>query len=290
MNIFQRNAGKIVFLGMFAASMAAIFVRLIDATPIAIGFFRLTFSLPFFAVAVLVGHRKELMAVSRRDLLMSLLTGVLLAGHFFGWFTAIKHTTIASASVLGSTSPILVLFITLVFFHEKTTIKAISGVFVAILGAVIISWGDYSFAGEAIYGDFMALIGSLFLAVYFVAGRQIRMRLNATVYIFLVFFACWASFGVAMLVTATPVLGYSTKDYLLLFAIAIVCQIGAHAVFNWCLGYVKALYLSSVELLEPIIASALAMLLFSEIPSTWQLLGGFVTILGLVYYTKNDTN
>ena len=48
MNIFQRNAKKIVVLGAMAASFSGIFVRLINASAIAIGFFRLSFAIPFF--------------------------------------------------------------------------------------------------------------------------------------------------------------------------------------------------------------------------------------------------
>ena len=69
---------------------------------------------------------------------------------------------------------------------------------------------------------------------------------------------------------------------------AMVCQIGAHAVFNWCLGHVSPLYISTIETGESISASFLAFLIFSEMPSVWQFIGGAVTIGGLLYYNYHE--
>ena len=288
MNVFQMQAKKIVVMAALAASFSAIFVRLIDAPAMAIGFYRLSFSLPFFAVAVLVWNRKELFSVSRKDLAVCMLSGVFLAFHFFTWFTSLSYTTIASAVVLCATHPIIILTITTLIFKEKTSRKAIIGVMLALVGAAIISGGDYSFSGRAIIGDVLALFGALFMALYFLAGRKMRKKLNATVYIFLVFGACWLTFGIGMLATSTPFLSYSASDFAYMFAVAMICQIGAHAVFNWSLGYVSPLYISTIETGEAIGATILAALIFAEIPTPWQLVGGIVTISGLIYYNYHD--
>jgi drug/metabolite transporter (DMT)-like permease len=288
MNLFERNAKKIVIMGAVSASFSAIFVRLIDASPIAIGFYRLTFALPFFAVTALLWHREELKSITKRQAAGCMLGGLLLAGHYFTWFTAIVNTTIASAVVLCNISPIIILIITALILREKTTLKAIIGVIIALAGAAIITGGDYSFAGKAIYGDIMAFFGALFYALYFLVGRKMRKGINATVYVFIIFATCWAAFAIGMIATGTPFTGYSAKDYYNLFAFAMICQIGAHAVFNWCLGHVSPLYISTIETGESVFAAALAAILFAEIPTLWQWIGGGITICGLLYYNYHD--
>ncbi|HVI42508.1 MAG TPA: DMT family transporter [Anaerovoracaceae bacterium] len=288
MNIFERNAKKIVVMGAVAASVSAIFVRLVHADPIAIGFYRLTFAVPFFAVTVFMRHREELKSITKKQLAGCMLGGLFLAGHYFTWFTAIGHTTVASAVVICNISPIIILIITALFLREKTNLKAVIGVVIALIGAAIITGGDYSFAGKAIFGDIMAFFGALFYALYFLAGRKMRKEINAAVYVFLVFSTCWLAFTIGMVATGTHFTGYSTKDYLYLFAFAMVCQIGAHAVFNWCLGHVSPLYISTIETGESIFASALAVLLFAEIPTAWQWIGGGITICGILYYNYHD--
>jgi drug/metabolite transporter (DMT)-like permease len=288
MDVLKNNAKKIAVIGAVAASFSAIFVRLVDVPPVAIGFYRLTFSVPFFAAAVLMHYRKELLAVKGRQLAGCILGGLFLAGHYFTWFTAISHTTVASAVVLCNLSPIIILLITVLVFREKTNGKAVIGVALALVGAAVIAGGDYSFAGKAIFGDIMAFLGALFYSLYFIVGRTMRKDINAAVYIFIVFFSCWLAFGIGMAATGTPLTGYAVKDYLFLFAFAMVCQIGAHAVFNWCLGHVSPLYISTIETGESIFAAAFAALFFSEIPTLWQWIGGGIVIVGLLYYHYNE--
>jgi drug/metabolite transporter (DMT)-like permease len=288
MNIFIRNAKKIVVFAAVAASFSAIFVRLVNASAVAIGFYRLTFAVPFFAVAVLLKHREELKKLTIKQIAFSMLGGFFLAGHYFTWFTALGHTTVASAVVLCNISPIIILIITTLIFREKTTGKAVIGVVIALVGAAIITGGDYSFAGKAIFGDIMAFCGALFYSLYFLVGRRMRKEINAPVYVFIVFTACWASFLVGMFVTDTPFTGYSAQDFIYLFAFAMVCSIGAHAVFNWCLGHVSPLYISTIETGESIFAAILAAIIFGEIPTLWQMIGGGITICGLLYYNYHD--
>jgi drug/metabolite transporter (DMT)-like permease len=288
MNTFQRNPNKVVLLAVFAASFSSIFVKLADAPPIFIGFYRLTFALPFFAVAVLVWYRKELMAVTRRELTGSGFAGIFLSFHFLCWFTALKYTTVASATVLCLTHPIIILVISTLFLKEKTNKKAVAGIVVALMGSTIISGGDYNLSSAALIGDLFAFGGAIFMALYLMAGKKYRDNINATVYVFLIFTSCWLVFGIEMVVTATPFTGYDGKTFFWVFLLAIVCQIGAHAVFNWCLGYVKAIYIATWETFEAIIASLLAAFIFFEIPSIWQYVGGVITILGLIYYNRHE--
>ena len=73
----------IVVLAVIAGSSSGIFGKVIEAPSMAIGFWRLTMGLPFFAIPVLVKHRDTLKAVSKRDYLLTFVAGVFLFGHFF---------------------------------------------------------------------------------------------------------------------------------------------------------------------------------------------------------------
>ena len=273
-----------------AASFSGIFVRLINAGTVAIGFYRMTFAVPFFAVTVLLKHREELKKLTLKQTAGCMLGGLFLAGHYFSLFTAVNNTTIASAVMLCNISPIIILIITVLIFREKTTAKAVAGVFIALAGAAIITGGDYSFSGKAIFGDMMAFLGALFYALYFLVGRRMRKEINAPIYVFIVFATCWAVFLIGMFVTGTPFTGYSATDFMWLFVFAMVCSIGAHAVFNWCLAHVSPLYISTIETAEAIFAAISAALIFGEIPTLWQWIGGGVTICGLLYYNYHESD
>lgn len=288
MNLWERNAKKVAIGGVFAASTSAIFIRMIAASPLAVGFYRLAFSVPFFIVAVCLWHKKEIAGISRKYFLHCMFTGLLLTIHFLSWFTAVNHTTVASAVVIGSTHPIIILVVTTLVYRERTSWKAALGVIIALVGSAIVTAGDYSFSGQAAYGDLMAFVASAFFALYFLAGRKIRQTMNATVYVSLVFGSSGLFFALGMWITGTPFRGYTTMDYVYLLGVALVCQMGGHAIFNWCLGHVSPLYLSTVDTAEVIFATILAALIFKEIPAFWQVVGGVVTVMGLLYYHYHD--
>ena len=185
--------------------------------------------------------------------------------------------------------PIFILLISAIIFRERTNFKVVASVLAALIGGAIITGGDYSFSDKAIFGDLMSLAAAFFLAIYFILGNRIRKDVNSAVYIFLAFSSCWVVFAVLILITKTPLIGYPVNDYLSIFAMSMFCQIGAHAVFNWCLGYVSPLYISTMETGETIIASILAALLFAEFPEIWQIIGGMITITGLLCYNYQES-
>ena len=87
-----------------------------------------------------------------------------------------------------------------------------------------------------------------------------------------------------MICTGTPALGYSATDYLYLIGLTLVCQIGAHAVFNLCFGYVDSLYVSAWESGESVFAIILGIIFLGQMPESWELLGSAIVVVGLLYY------
>ena len=91
-------------------------------------------------------------------------------------------------------------------------------------------------------------------------------------------------FVIGIIATKTPILGYSAHDYLLIVAMTFVCQIGAHAVFNLCFGYVDSLYVSAWESGESVFAIVLGIIFLGQIPEGWEIVGCAVVVTGLLYY------
>jgi drug/metabolite transporter (DMT)-like permease len=76
--------------------------------------------------------------------------------------------------------------------------------------------------------------------------------------------------------------GYASREYLLFFLIALVPMIFGHTLYNWALRYVPAPVVSVSLLGEPVGASVLAFFLLNEVPSRQVVLGGVVTLAGIL--------
>ena len=147
----------IVIFAVIAGSSSGIFGKAIEAPSMAIGFWRLTLGLPFFALPVLIGKRQELKELSLREMSGALLAGVFLFAHFFSWFNAVKMTNIASAVVLAALHPLVVLAITVFIFKKHVGARPIMGIVLALLGGTLVAGFDRSqLSAGSFNGDVLA--------------------------------------------------------------------------------------------------------------------------------------
>ena len=284
-SFLERYVKIIVVFAVMAGSSSGIFGSVIEAPSMAIGFWRLTLGLPFFAVPVFLGNRESLKQISKKDYLWTFAAGAFLFGHFFTWFNAVKMTNIASAVVLAALHPLVVLVITVFVLKRKVGRRPVMGIVLALLGGVLIAGLDYQqLTGGNFAGDVLAFLAGAFMGIYFAIGNEVRKNVPGSTYVFLVFLSCWICFSIGMLVSRTPALGYSASDYLYIIGLTLVCQIGAHAVFNLCFGYVDSLYVSAWESGESVFAILMGILFLGQIPTSWEIIGCAVVVIGLLYY------
>ncbi|NLY81661.1 MAG: DMT family transporter [Clostridiales bacterium] len=277
----------VVVLGVLAGSTSGIFGALIEAPALAMGFWRLLIATPFFAIPVIRNQKAELFSISKKDLTLTFLAGFFLFGHFFFWFNAVKITNVPSAVVIAALHPLIVLAVSIFIWHRKITYKAIIAILVALIGCAVIAGLDYKMLTQgAFVGDIFAFFAGGFMGIYLLMGDMVRKRVAGRPYVFLVFLSCWMFFIIGTLLTSTPLLGYSKMDYIYLVAYAIVCQIGAHGVFNLCMGHVDALYVSTWESSEAVFAIILSVIFLKQIPTYWQIIGCIMVVGALLYYNR----
>ncbi len=302
----MENKGLIGFISRYARILVVIAVMLgatsgtlgkaITAPPIAIGFWRLTFSLPFFGVPVLMHDREELKGLFSKDnkqaswssLLLTMLAGFFLFAHFTSWFNAVKMTSIASASIFASLHPFVVVFISVFIYKKGINKKQLLGILVALIGAYLTAGMDFSNLPPGHFkGDIMGILAALFMGVYFSIGEKAMDKISGRVYVFILFATCWFSFLMAMIITGTSFTGYPIMDYCLLVLMALLCQLGSHAVLNLCIGHLDSVYVSAWETSDSVFSILFAFLILRQVPSSWELVGCALVVAGLLYYNYN---
>ena len=113
--------------------------------------------------------------------------------------------------------------------------------------------------------------------------------MDGSIYVLLVFAACWVCFAVASAGTGTALLGYTFTDYLYVAIMAIVCQMGAHAVFNMCIGHVNPLYVSTWETADPVFCILIAVVTLGQIPKGYEIIGCIVVVAALLFYNYQES-
>jgi drug/metabolite transporter (DMT)-like permease len=271
-----------------AGAATVIFVRLIEASPIALGFYRLGFSVILFAIPIILGGYKDYKGITKKEVGICILAGAMLFSHFMFWFSSLQMTSIASAFVLFSLNPLILLIPTYFFLKKRVSGKAVIGIIVALAGSALIVSLNQTLEDNTFLGDVSGFLAGIFFALYFFIGQIMRAKLPMLNYVFIVFSSCFVFFAIAMVVTGTPLTGYRTEDYILMFSMALVCQVLAHALYNWCMGYVSALYVSVFTTTQTAIAILYGIIFFREIPEIFQVIGAVIVVAGLLYYNYNS--
>ncbi len=213
-------------------------------------------------------------------------SGVFLAFHFLAWFVSLRYTSIASATILVNTHPIIIVLGSFFILRERIKKKALLFIGMTLAGSLIISFGDYSRGGDSLFGDLMALLGALSVSGYILIGRVVRQKMPLFLYTFTVYLSSTVVLIFLDLVTGTPLFPYAIREFIIFFALAFFCTIGGHTVLNWALRWVEPAYISTAILGEPVFASLVALFILREVPSIYTLLGGAVVISGIYFFIR----
>ncbi|MEW5873321.1 MAG: DMT family transporter [Chloroflexota bacterium] len=295
-----------LFFGILAVSTASIFIRKaqVYAPSLVIAACRLSIATLVLAPYALSRRRTELARLSRRDLLLVLLSGFFLALHFATWISSLEYTTVASSVVLVSTVPLWVALLAPVTIREPLGRAVLVGMLLALVGGVIVgisdtcTWEGARLAcpdlsefirGQAFLGDLLALAGAVTAAGYLLIGRSVRRRVSLVSYIFMVYGMAALVLVVIMLAAGHMPLGYPASTYLWFVLLALVPQLIGHSTYNWALEYLSAAYVSIALLGEPIGSTVLAYFFLQETPAPIKIFGAILILAGIYVASRGET-
>jgi len=272
-----------ILVSILAVSTASILIRISNAPALAIASYRMLLSTlilsPYFFYT---GGIEKVRSIGRKGVLMLILIGIVLAIHFGSWITSLSLTTVASSVIFVHIDPIFVALISHFFLGERVSRRTVFGIILGISGATLIAVGDAGMGELNLYGDLLALVGGIMLGIYILGGRALRQKMDLTSYVTPVYFTSALVLLLVSFLTGTKLSGYAPREYLLFFVIAIVPMIFGHTVYNWALKYVEAPIVSLSLLGEPVGASILAYIFLGEIPTSIILIGGALTLSGIL--------
>jgi drug/metabolite transporter (DMT)-like permease len=296
----------VLFFGVISISAAAIFIRLAqkEVNSFVIAAARMIFSTIPLIPIVMYRHLPEIRKISKKDLFLSLLAGLFLAIHFASWITSLEYTTIASSVVIVCTTPIWVTLFGVIFYHEKVERVILIGVFLTLLGGIIIALSESctnsflrpvcnfemtQIAGNRILGNILALLGALTAAGYFMIGKTVRKQVSLIPYVFIVYATSAVFLCLLIIFTRSEIHQYQSITYLWLILLAIFPQLIGHSLFNWSLKYISATYVAIATMGEPVGSTILAIIIFREIPTPLKVVGALIILVGIYIVSRESS-
>jgi drug/metabolite transporter (DMT)-like permease len=290
--MLARSAAPYLVLacGVLIVSTASILIRIaqgegVPSLPIA----ALRLALAALVLTPLAWARSsnELLRLGRRELCLSLLSGVFLAVHFWSWIASLAYTSVASSTALVTTNPLWVGLASVFIFGERLANVTTAGVVMTLAGSAMIFASDRSSPIAAVYadptlGNLLALLGAVAASGYLLIGRTLRGRVSLLTYIWLAYGSAALLLLLATAATQQALTGYSRVAYGVMLALALGPQLLGHTAFNWALRHLSATFVAVSILGEPVGSALLALFIFGERFAPLQL-AGFALLLAGIY-------
>jgi drug/metabolite transporter (DMT)-like permease len=268
-------------VGVGAASFSPILIRYADgADALAISFWRCAAG----AVILLPFAWSRLKAMPRSELRLPAVAGLFLAVHFATWIASLEFTSVAASVVLVSTTPIFVALTMSFVFKERLGRSVWMGILLGLAGTALVGGGD--FGGSSLKGDALALAGGAAAAGYVLAGQRSRQTLGILEYAVVTYGVSAVVLAVACVGAGTPLAGYPAGTWWAIAGIVAGPQLLGHTMINFVLADIDATTVSMTIMAEPIVATVLAYLLFSEAPAALVYPGGVAILLGIYQVTR----
>jgi len=285
--VMQSKSGFIyVCIGTFFFSTSAIFVRWSQPfNSIEIAFWRLAAATLLVELLGIITRQR--LVLQRQQVPRFLFYGLVTALHFVFYIASLSFTTIAHTLAITYTSPIFVTLFSALVLREPLPSRKYLGIGVTIVGIAIMAgfephYTACSLQGQCmVLGDSLAILSALCFSIYSIAGRGERDRHPLFRYTTNVY-------GMAALWLLPVVPFFAFQHTYPLAAAGAVVALGifplglGHTLYNASIRKVHATYANLIATQEITGGVLLGILLLHEIPSFTTIIGGVVTLMGIL--------
>ncbi len=275
----NRDMRQLAILLMIASSLVISFsglvVRLLDAGPLVMNFYRALFLMGAILVLLFLRYRGAAIVRVIGVGWPGLMAGAMLAGAGITFLQSMTHTTVANTLFVLGGIPFVTSGLAWIFLKEKPGRPTLVTMIIAFFGIVIMIGEGFTIG--SVYGNLMALMTTLFFSIYAVIvrfNRQVDMLpaiLISTVLIM-------AMTGL----TQRGVLPISKDDLWLCLLWGGVMSGFTSASFIVASRHIIAAELTIFMLLEFALGPVWVWLFVNEIPSKWTLAGGALVIVAVL--------
>lgn len=211
--------------------------------------------------------------------------GVLLGLHFGTWLPSLAFTSIAASTTIVTTVPVWVVLLVWAARGQRPSTRTGIGIAIAIGGGALVALGDVGGvdAGSSpLLGNVLALAAAVTYSAHLLLGQEVQAR-GLGIWRWTTVVTTVGALALVPLVVATaPGEGpFPLRFWLAVIALCVVSQLVGHSSLTWSTQWISPTLVSVAILLEPVLASAGAAVLYDEVPGALVLLGAAVLVVGV---------
>ncbi len=271
-----RGLAALIF-GAALLGFAAMLVRwAAPAGPLAVGFYRMAFALPFVAWMARGAGRPA----TGRARLWAVAAGVCFVLDLWMWHSALHLTSAANATLLVTLAPIWVAMVSVFWMGARLRRRFWTGMLLALAGALVLGLAKGARWGTGL-GELLGALASLAYGAFTLALGRARRDLSAPEALFWVVLCCTVLFGVLGWAEGESFSGYPARSWWALLGLGTLVQVVAWRFITWGLGHVPTDMGAMGLMTQPVATVILGWLLLGEPMRPLQALGTLLVLAGV---------
>ncbi len=267
-----------LLISYFIFGSIGLFVKFIDLPSASIAAFRGICGALLIFLFMQASKKKISKAEIKTNLLWLLASGLAIGFNWIFLFEAYRYTSIATATLCYYMAPVFVMIAAPLILKEKTGLKNIACIIIAVLGMVLVSGASFG-DGKEIYGVLYGLAAALLYAFVIICNKKMGEIASETRALVQLFAAGITVLPYALFTLNGSALSFGIRGTVFLIIIGVV-HTGVAYVLN--LGSVARVPAGTVAVLsytDPVVAILLEAIIFLQLP-TLSVIIGAALILG----------
>lgn len=260
------------------------FVRLSEIGPIATGFWRALLAAPLLLAlhGYHSAHRTDApQHIRPRDVGWLLVASLGMAGDLILFQSAVHHTSIANAALIGSLFPVIATLGAWLLFGERITPVFLLGLVIALSGTSFLVYAGGTPLQPVALGDYFAAGSAFSFAAYVLGLKQLRGRFStATVMMWNLGVSACLLLPLAI-IQGEDIFPPSLYGWIVLIAFALVVDVIGRTSYTFSFARLTASFIAVGMLIVPGVAAAIAWVLFSESLSLLQVVAALLALAGI---------
>lgn len=230
--------------------------------------------------------KKEILKLeSKKDYLLIIFAGAVLAIHWTSFFQSIQVSSVAIGTITFSTFPLFLTFLEPLIYHEKLSVRSLVSAIVLFVG-VVITIPEFSMENQVTIGIVWGMLSSLTYAIITLANRYFSGKYQGRI-------VSLYEQGTAAIVLLPTIffvkVTWRLQDIVGVALIGCICTAFAYSLYISAQKKVKAQTAGLISGMETVYGILYAFMLLSEIPTTREIIGGVVILsVGLYSSLKPD--
>ena len=272
------NPKASLIIGIICISFSPIFVKLSVAPAITSGFYRIFFAWILLAPYCII---KGQLKIERKDLLVALVGGMVFGADIAVWNLSLMKISATISTLIANLAPLWVGLLSFLILRKKSGASFWIGTSVAILGMVILVGYQQILHLQFNIGLILALIASLFYAIYIMITKGILQKISTVTFMFYNMLGASVFLLIISSIQHNEMLNFPTSTWLYLLGMGLVCQLAGWITINYSLNYLDATKVSVALLSQTVIAGIWAMIFLNEKLEFKEIAGSIIVLAGI---------